>query len=974
MTFTTERVYEALAALQSNEIQQNMQASKWLAEFQESVYAWSIADQMLSECRSFEACLFAAQTLRSKVLHSARELPNDAVAPLRDSLFNRLSSIEAGLGRNSTAIITQLSAALCDLYIHVVHWKGLVAQILVQFDSPTSSSNSTVLVALFKALPEELYSRKLKIGENRRTEIEEELARHTETLLFKLFHLCSLDASLSEENGFRTKAVDCLASWLLNPRCPVAVLTRSPFFRSVLSVLSQPNTSQHLHDAATECAVNALQLIDDSKVALTMSAELSEFAQLLQQSIFETADAFRLAMREEDSEKLQNFTRLYAEQSNAFLSAMANNPRKGFGDLRMLDMLLMANDYHDYTLCEMSFNVWYQLSEHLYQCNEAEFDELQGIFTPYVEKHILSLCKHCRVEPDSQDLLDRNSEHADFRSKAQESVKDVTFIIGSVNLLKRLLEVLNSSESWDQMEAILFIVSAFVGNIAETEHSVVPLLLEAILKFPVMATHRQLLKTSIQLVGNLQNWLEFNWGFMERIFNWLVSLFGLCEGILALTISECLEQLMERGWHEVQKRSLHDQFLSILNELLARVEQAQTNGQEMEMAAHHLLRASAHLINDLPTHQLCACLSRICSGSVARLGEVASSSASLDDNKENGTDSWAKLKTDPVLWLDRIADVWRTLRPWQQQLAYKQMANEQQQIPPECPWLSLCSNAMECSLATLQRHQSQQRVVEHACRTIRFLIRSMGAQSVVFIEPVASQIMLTFNQFPHSCLLYLSSIMVDEYGSMAHLQPGMLQLLDNLANRSLSLLATDSENGLRDHPDTVDDLYRLAIRFIQRSPSTLFSHPIVVQLFQGAIHGLVLNHQDANRSVTKFVMEIIAAAKGKRSHSLSKEQTERVRQMLAENGPQLMLACVSAALFHLSNSLCKEMAEIVHALLKMDKLKAEQWLHFVCVQLPHDGGHSATPQQLNDFRMKILESVRPSDVLEAMRELSKFYA
>lgn len=37
MTFTTERVYEALAALQSNEIQQNMQASKWLAEFQESV-------------------------------------------------------------------------------------------------------------------------------------------------------------------------------------------------------------------------------------------------------------------------------------------------------------------------------------------------------------------------------------------------------------------------------------------------------------------------------------------------------------------------------------------------------------------------------------------------------------------------------------------------------------------------------------------------------------------------------------------------------------------------------------------------------------------------------------------------------------------------------------------------------------------------------------------------------------------------
>jgi hypothetical protein len=36
-----------------------------------------------------------------------------------------------------------------------------------------------------------------------------------------------------------------------------------------------------------------------------------------------------------------------------------------------------------------------------------------------------------------------------------------------------------------------------------------------------------------------------------------------------------------------------------------------------------------------------------------------------------------------------------------------------------------------------------------------------------------------------------------------------------LATRSFSLLAADPQNGLRDNPDTVDDLYRLAIRFVQ---------------------------------------------------------------------------------------------------------------------------------------------------------------
>jgi hypothetical protein len=122
---------------------------------------------------------------------------------------------------------------------------------------------------------------------------------------------------------------------------------------------------------------------------------------------------------------------------------------------------------------------------------------------------------------------------ADFRNKAQESVKDVvgfcaisfsnknfshhqTFIIGSVELLRRLVEVLNSADSWDQMEAILFIISSFVPNIVETELMVVPTLLENILKLPMVDTHKQLLKTSAQLLGNLQDWLQANADYMGK--------------------------------------------------------------------------------------------------------------------------------------------------------------------------------------------------------------------------------------------------------------------------------------------------------------------------------------------------------------------------------------------------------------------------------------------------------------------------
>jgi hypothetical protein len=81
------------------------------------------------------------------------------------------------------------------------------------------------------------------------------------------------------------------------------------------------------------------------------------------------------------------------------------------------------------------------------------------------------------------------------------------------------MELLNSSDSWDQMEAILFIISAFVPNVVETERQVVPTLLEAILKLPMVDTHKQLLKTSAQLLGNLQDWLQANSDYMGKFLN-----------------------------------------------------------------------------------------------------------------------------------------------------------------------------------------------------------------------------------------------------------------------------------------------------------------------------------------------------------------------------------------------------------------------------------------------------------------------
>lgn len=73
----------------------------------------------------------------------------------------------------------------------------------------------------------------------------------------------------------------------------------SPLIHSVIGCLTQTNVSCDLHDASTECLVNAFQLIDDKSIA----PQQQKLAQVLQQGVIHTVDAFQSAIRDEDSDK-----------------------------------------------------------------------------------------------------------------------------------------------------------------------------------------------------------------------------------------------------------------------------------------------------------------------------------------------------------------------------------------------------------------------------------------------------------------------------------------------------------------------------------------------------------------------------------------------------------------------------------------------------------------------------------------------
>lgn len=150
----------------------------------------------------------------------------------------------------------------------------------------------------------------------------------------------------------------------------------------------------------------------------------------------------------------------------------------------------------------------------------------------------------------------------------------------------------------------------------------------------------------------------------------------------------------------------------------------------------------------------------------------------------------------------------------------------------------------------------------------------------------------------------------------------------------------EQQNGLRNHPDTVDDLFRLATRwvcsfkdlqrfypgtssnnpvclsrFVQRSPVTLLSSSIIVHIIQCAIAATSLDHRDANCSVMKFVRDLIHTGVTNDVSQHKNTKTERCRE-------REQVSCLPS--FFAAGTRCNGMFSVQHRKWTKQILKAFQ--------------------------------------------------
>eukprot|EP01018_Ginkgo_biloba_P002740 Gb_11037 [translate_table: standard] len=521
---------EALKALYHHPEQQvRKQANEWLQEFQRTVEAWQVSDNLLHDANSnLETLIFCSQTLKTKVQRDFEELPPTAFVPLRDSLKNLLKKLCKGPSK----VRTQVSVAMAALAVHVSaqDWGGGGVLNWLRDELGSQPEYIPSFLELLMVLPQEAYSYKIAARPERRRQFQKELVSSVE-VAFSLLNSC-----LSVEE-LREQVLDAFSSWLrLSHGIPASTLASHPLVLAAISGLN----SEQLFDAAVNAICELIRYtVSGSPGGLAAQMPL---VQVLVPQVMGLRNRFSVslkgALREkqgnqgeesgmdqayiEDEEIVKAMARLFAEMGDSYVELIASGSAES---MLIVEALVEVTSHPHYDIAAMTFNFWHSLqlilTKREYYLSfgneaaiEAERERRLTIFRPIFEL-LVSLVSFRVTYPQNYEDLSKE-DLTDFK-RTRYAVGDMLMDASSVLSGETTLKILSNNffqaasragngESWDwrSAEAALYCIRAIARAVPTSEGAVMPQVMGFLPKLPVQP---QLLQTACLTIGAYSKWL-----------------------------------------------------------------------------------------------------------------------------------------------------------------------------------------------------------------------------------------------------------------------------------------------------------------------------------------------------------------------------------------------------------------------------------------------------------------------------------
>ena len=229
---------------------------------------------------------------------------------------------------------------------------------------------------------------------------------------------------------------------------------------------------------------------------------------------------------------------------------------------------------------------------------------------------------------------------------------------------------------------------------------------------------------------------------------------------------------------------------------------------------------------------------------------------------------------------------------------------------------------------------------------------------------------------------FQGSILVDEYAHIQSCVEGLLEMLRAFLEPTFALLSITAQQlnnnevllTLKNHPDTVDDFFRLNARFLQRAALPYLQSDFVPSIMECSLVAVLLDHKDANGSVMKFIFDLFHLGRSKEEREDFEERSGIVQQLMGEYGPRITDRLMNATIFYLPSYTYHDMGDIFLEIMQLDRASFCTWLESCLTQLPQDKSQPRVNRsQLVKFHKSVTSAEENHQVTDAIREFCRLW-
>lgn len=892
------------------------EANRWLEQFQKTAEAWTVADQLLQQPADptngplAASHIFAAQTMRTKIVYDWNDLPAEAHTSLRQSLLDHV----VRFGQGPQPVLTQLCLAVGVLALRMDSWPTVVNDLISSLTQPAESATAKLpcLLEMLTVLPEEAENYRVNVLPRRRDEFRALMRAAGPQVLGLLGSVCT---GCTGATDILQRMLRCISAWMRHVDLPTEQLAASPVLPFGFSALV--SSSEDYSDAASDMMIEAVHFSQARRRAPQLHTTNRQPANrqpsrlnplcpprapqdaekhqalvtLLLPAILQLVPAYDAAVAEAtyDEDAARNLCRIFAESGEQYMRLLLQHPQAYM--LPLAGAVLRGASHPEPEIAEITFNFWYVLSEEVASgratsdpkgLTPAKQEECKALFAPLFLQLIEHLRKLAELPPDSDSwTADTHDDFKRFRYAVGDAINDSCKVASSVSVIGQLMGTLqpklaafaaDPQAHWREIEGCVFCLRQSISKNDPTFFSS-PAVAQLLQLLPTLPEAGTLVPTCIRTVGTYSAWLSRNPEHLPPLLTFVSN--GLSVPASAPAASHALKHLCDACSEHLADEATMAQLLTMYRNALALSLQA---ADRIDLVA-----ALAYVVSNMAPAQILPTMGQIASPLVEALQQqLASPSGSA---------------SEVCLLLEQLCALLRTVDP--RPLGGGTDAPALQDAMP--PALELLSQLWDVLASVFTRFSTSSQCMEKLCRCYKHTQRACGDAFQAIVPRLLPQVTGWYEQQPWSCFVYMCNACLSSFPNPrdgtpalpAAVRPVVSEAFQRIATATFTLLSSGA-NGIVDNPDVVDDFFELCSKVLRKEPSLLLESTILQPAVQCGTAALHVQHKEAGRSTFCFFENLIEASGPRTRTPVSPAGLAALQGVLGEHGPKIVSQIILA--------------------------------------------------------------------------------